>query len=137
MKQYLRELGVHRVKVAGMGKKDKKSAPGQNLYITFERKDGALVDATYSLPFNDFAKKSIESFMSACGVSGSISQIAETKGKELLIFVAPSPNPRGGQDFWNVKSFWSTKYDTSPASFENLGEEMSTPPPPTDDDLPF
>lgn len=135
MKVYLRELGVHRVKVATMGKKDKKSAPGQNLYITFERKDGALIDATFSLPFNDFSKKAIESFMAACGVSGALSEIQKTNGKEVAIFVAPSPNPRGG-DFWNVKGYYSTKYLSDEPLFPTNDVPADEAPPPGDD-LPF
>lgn len=131
--KYLRELGVHRVHVVEMQRKDKKNGQGQNLVIVFERDDGSRIDGVFSIPFNDFSKKALDSFMLACGVPGPLSEIQKTKDKELAIFVAPSPNPKGG-DYWNVRGYFPLRY-LKDSSLNDL--DLGDAPPPPGDELPF
>lgn len=121
---YLRELGAHLCEIVEVKKSEWKGV--QSLVVTFERDDGARIDAKLKLPMIDFNKKKLARWLQVLGAK----QATDLRGKECAILVAPSEY--NGKLYWNVVDLFDKKYLAS--LDEQLADDLGGAPMPTDDD---
>jgi hypothetical protein len=124
-KNYLRIHHGDPCAITFAGRKTKKKKDGTQydaVVVTFERiTDGALIDATFKLPVNEFAAKTIAKIKKAAGLADG-EKLESSVGKQLTVTVRRTEY--NGKPMYNPSDFAPVQYSTGG---EDVGQGEDLP----------
>lgn len=107
----LRQLGVFKMKIINVQKKDASTYKGKSfpakIAVTFESEDKRLIDGNFKLPLadNKWDDRLMKDLLKVCGAA----KISELKDKECAVYIAPYETD-DGKVFWNPKGYFKPSY---------------------------
>lgn len=111
----LRQLGVHKISIVEVLKKEPSNYKGKNypakIVVVCEDFEGRRIDANFKLPFTDEKHKWDKSRFEGLLKLAKVARASELKGKGAMIFV--EPREWDNKVFWDVKGFYDEKYTKS------------------------
>lgn len=116
---YLRQLGVWKVEIMGVEKKESEQW-GDSVQVIFEDEKGRRINGKFKTPMTDFKKKKWAELIKAAKAS----KASDLKGKSVAIVVMPKNF--NGKEYWDVDSFFDVALLKDPeAQLDSLLEGAS------------
>lgn len=88
----------------------------ESVVVTFQDKEGALIDAKFYLPFSDITTKTVSRLLKATGAS----KLSDLQGKEVGIQINMTPNEKKpGSFYFNPAGYFPASYLNSQTEGDN------------------